>query len=103
MAFNSSNHGGRGAGDGQNVYFADGHVDFESTPIVGVDHDNIYTAMAQTNEGAGAAPRISGSTPQGTAGTGLTGPGENPYPGQGVFGEAANLQHRATTDSLIWP
>jgi|GEM_PF-726326 len=36
---NSQNH----MGDGQNVLFADGHVDFFRTPLCGVDHDNIYT------------------------------------------------------------
>jgi prepilin-type processing-associated H-X9-DG protein len=37
--FNSRNHGG----EGQNVLFVDGHVEFRKQPIVGVNYDNIYT------------------------------------------------------------
>jgi len=37
--FNSRNHGG----EGQNVLFGDGHVEFRKQPIVGVNYDNIYT------------------------------------------------------------
>jgi len=37
--YNSRNHNG----EGQNVLFQDGHVDFEKRPIVGVNYDNIYT------------------------------------------------------------
>jgi hypothetical protein len=37
--FNSLNH----AGEGQNVLFRDGHVQFLRTPIVGIGLDNIYT------------------------------------------------------------
>jgi prepilin-type processing-associated H-X9-DG protein len=37
--YNSRNHGG----EGQNVLFMDGHVEFLKRPIVGVDNDNIYT------------------------------------------------------------
>ena len=36
---NSPNHGG----EGQNVLFGDGHVQFDSKPFIGVDDDNIYT------------------------------------------------------------
>ena len=38
---NSPNH----EREGQNVLYADGHVGYESTPFVGVGHDNIYTAQ----------------------------------------------------------
>ncbi len=93
--FNSSNHGGRGAGEGQNVYFGDGHVDFEQTPVVGVDHDNIYSLMTDFATTNG---RLSGQWPQ--TGTVIA----DPYPGQGTFGGSPNdQQQRATTDSLIWP
>jgi prepilin-type N-terminal cleavage/methylation domain-containing protein/prepilin-type processing-associated H-X9-DG protein len=36
---NSNNHGK----DGQNVLYADGHVEFQTNPFVGVDRDNIFT------------------------------------------------------------
>jgi prepilin-type processing-associated H-X9-DG protein len=39
-AVNSRNHDG----DGQNVMFGDGHVEFLQNPFVGVGRDNIYTA-----------------------------------------------------------
>jgi prepilin-type N-terminal cleavage/methylation domain-containing protein/prepilin-type processing-associated H-X9-DG protein len=38
-AGNSNNHGK----DGQNVLFADGHVEFDNNPFVGTNRDNIYT------------------------------------------------------------
>lgn len=40
---NSTNH----TKEGQNVLYADAHVNFEKTPYVGVNSDNIYSAMAQ--------------------------------------------------------
>lgn len=41
--WNSPNHGGQGGGEGQNVLYTDAHVDWASTPVVGVNKDNIYT------------------------------------------------------------
>ncbi|HSV15518.1 MAG TPA: type II secretion system protein [Tepidisphaeraceae bacterium] len=41
-AANSANHGQAG----QNVLYADGHVDFQPTPYCGVERDNIFTALA---------------------------------------------------------
>jgi len=38
-AGNSNNH----AKDGQNVLYADGHVDFQNNPFCGTNRDNIYT------------------------------------------------------------
>src|SRR5205809_8016997 len=45
---NSNNHDK----DGQNILYGDGHVSWESNPFVGVNRDNIYTAMtgSQTNQ-----------------------------------------------------
>jgi hypothetical protein len=43
---NSRNHGG----DGQNVLYGDGHVDFVQNPFVGVYRDNIYTVSGGGNE-----------------------------------------------------
>ena len=37
---NSNNHDG----DGQNVLYGDGHVEFQQNPFVGVQRDNVYTA-----------------------------------------------------------
>jgi prepilin-type N-terminal cleavage/methylation domain-containing protein/prepilin-type processing-associated H-X9-DG protein len=39
---NSRNH----EDDGQNVLYADGHVDFQATPLCGIGQDNIYTNQA---------------------------------------------------------
>jgi prepilin-type N-terminal cleavage/methylation domain-containing protein/prepilin-type processing-associated H-X9-DG protein len=39
---NSINH----EQDGQNILYADGHVSFESTPLSGIDKENIYTNAA---------------------------------------------------------
>ncbi|HWE97977.1 MAG TPA: type II secretion system protein [Tepidisphaeraceae bacterium] len=47
---NSTNHEDRG----QNVLFADGHVQWETSPLVGIDKDNIYT----TRGGAVAASPV---------------------------------------------
>jgi len=44
---NSSNH----QGQGQNVMYGDGHVEWQQTPFVGVGNDNIYT-----NAGTAAVP-----------------------------------------------
>lgn len=39
-AGNSPNH----RGDGQNIVYADGHVEFAANPFAGVQRDNIFTA-----------------------------------------------------------
>jgi len=41
---NSNNHGK----DGQNVLYADGHVEFQTNPMCGLNHDNIYTSNSTT-------------------------------------------------------
>jgi prepilin-type N-terminal cleavage/methylation domain-containing protein len=43
---NSPNHGGRGNGEGQNVYRIDGSGKFEVKSCVGIDNDNIYLHQA---------------------------------------------------------
>lgn len=45
---NSNNHDG----DGQNVLFGDGHVEFVQNPFVGVQRDNIYTRSVASPAGA---------------------------------------------------
>lgn len=58
--FNSRNH----AGEGQNVLYGDGHVDFGKKPIAGVNSDNIYTSSVVTGSGeALMVGSILGNTP----------------------------------------
>ena len=56
--FNSRNHGG----EGQNVLFGDGHVEFVRRPIVGVNSDNIYTWKPDNDHTMPAS--LLGFTPQ---------------------------------------
>jgi prepilin-type processing-associated H-X9-DG protein len=53
---NSLNH----RGDGQNIAFADGHVEFRTTPCAGENGDHIYTSNIANNP---AAPGIIGQLP----------------------------------------
>jgi len=87
--YNSGNHGGSGAGEGQNVLFQDSHATFERKPIVGIDNDNIYTHMtsAWPNQA-----RYVGSNPYKAP--------VNPFPGQDSFGSGGK---HCQTDSLIFP
>ena len=59
--WNSPNHGGQGHGAGQNVLFADDHVDWCTKPNVGMDNDNIYTQWA--GKGTGILDRLRGNPP----------------------------------------
>jgi prepilin-type N-terminal cleavage/methylation domain-containing protein/prepilin-type processing-associated H-X9-DG protein len=54
---NSNNHGKAG----QNVLYADGHVDFTSTPYCGVQQDNIYSALRATPLAIGETPPANGN------------------------------------------
>jgi prepilin-type N-terminal cleavage/methylation domain-containing protein/prepilin-type processing-associated H-X9-DG protein len=49
---NSNNHDG----EGQNVMFGDGHVEFVPTPFVGIAKDNIYTAKTDATTNGTAMP-----------------------------------------------
>jgi prepilin-type N-terminal cleavage/methylation domain-containing protein/prepilin-type processing-associated H-X9-DG protein len=49
---NSDNH----EQDGQNVLFADGHVTWNTTPLCGIGHDNIYTSKSATSPNVEASP-----------------------------------------------
>lgn len=53
-ASNSGNHDQ----DGQNVLFADGHVEFVNSPFVGVQKDNIFTARTVTTPNAGGGTTV---------------------------------------------
>ena len=93
--FNSSNHGGRGNGEGQNCLYADGHAKFQRTPARGIDSDNIYTLMIDDWGSQQGYNRIHGDTPHFSA------TGGAPYPGQDAFGTGAN--RFASTDTLLYP
>lgn len=93
--YNSANHGGQGAGEGQNCLFADGHATFERKPIVGIDKDNIYTVIGPSGGWVDPDRKllIHGQIP------GEIDP--EPYPGQDVFGQG--LTNYSSTDTLIYP
>lgn len=91
--FNSGNHGGSGNGEGQNCLYADGHVSFQRTPIVGIDNDNIYTVMNSLWDIEGFN-RIHGDTVHEAVVA-------DPYPGQRALGSSESQY--SSTDSLIYP
>ncbi len=92
---NSPNHGGRGAGEGQNLLFADGHVEFLRKPIVGIDQDNVYTLM----DGWLPVDRWIGDNPI-TPSTNFSEYGAA-WPGAFAFQQGGGGD--ATTDTLIYP
>ncbi len=94
--WNSPNHGGRGAGEGQNLLFADGHVEFLRKPIVGVDQDNVYTLMT----GPEPEDRWIGDDPLNAA-TNWNGEPGGAWPGAFAFQDEGGGD--ATTDTLIYP
>lgn len=88
-SYNSQNHGGQG----QSVLRADGSAFFASTPLAGVNGDNIYTLMTDGWDETGFN-RIHGQSPHYASIT-------NPYPGQHAMGPDSFSY--STTDSLIYP
>ena len=86
--YNSPNHGGFGDGEGQVVLYADGHAEFQTTPIVGVGKDNIYTRWVRENP-TSWQDRVGGTAPQNTG----------PAPPQ----QNTNLAPFSNTDSVIYP
>lgn len=97
--FNSPNHGGLGQGRGQNMLYPDGHAEFLTKPLGGVDLDNVYTQMSSL-QGQGTEFRRAlqwGARPT------LTGipvyPGDGSLEGGPGDPEAIN----STTDTLVWP
>ena len=93
-AFNSSNHGGSGSGEGQNLLFADGHVSFHKRPIEGVDNDNVYTLMTSAWDADGFN-RIHGETPYESP--------LPPYPGMDALDASGGAGTYSSTDSLLFP
>lgn len=61
--WNSPNHGG----EGQNVLYNDGHVDYVMTPLAGWKKDNIYTrwSRADADTDANELARVQGTPPTG--------------------------------------
>ena len=59
--WNSPNHGGQCSGEGQNVLFADMHIEWRNRPLCGVGDDNIYTRWA--GNGVTASDRAQGNPP----------------------------------------
>jgi prepilin-type N-terminal cleavage/methylation domain-containing protein/prepilin-type processing-associated H-X9-DG protein len=53
MKFGNSNNHNK---DGQNVLYADGHVEFQANCMCGLNHDNIYTY--NTGNAAGTGPTV---------------------------------------------
>jgi prepilin-type processing-associated H-X9-DG protein len=54
---NSMNH----RGDGENILFGDGHVEFNTTPFAGVKRDNIYTVSGSTDGSKTTSDKIAES------------------------------------------
>ena len=51
---NSPNHQHKG----QNIFYLDGHVEFQRRSIVGIDHDNIYTRWNGEDKIRGLPPNM---------------------------------------------
>ena len=58
---NSKNHDQ----DGQNVLYADGHAEFQQTPLCGTQKDNIYTSNALTGTDLSTTGASAAATPVG--------------------------------------
>jgi prepilin-type N-terminal cleavage/methylation domain-containing protein/prepilin-type processing-associated H-X9-DG protein len=57
--YQSSNNSPNHNGNGQNVLFADGHVEWDNSPFCGDNHDNIYT---QSDSTTGSGPNYTNTT-----------------------------------------
>ena len=57
---NSRNHNG----EGQNVLYGDGHVDWSATPFCGMKQDNIYTVSGSTDGSNPKGSGIEGTSPK---------------------------------------
>jgi prepilin-type N-terminal cleavage/methylation domain-containing protein len=90
--FNSPNHGGPGQGEGQNVARSDGSVQFEQSPLVGVDGDNVYSLQHWTASTDWGIRRWKGYYP-GTSGSNQAVPGF----------QGASFTAHTSTDTCVWP
>ncbi len=59
--WNSPNHGGQMVGEGQNVLFADTHVEWTNNLATGLENDNIYTQWS--GDGTNVLDRVQGNPP----------------------------------------
>lgn len=101
---NSPNHGGRGNGEGQNLYHIDGSGTFELKPAAGIDNDNVYTSQLQGGaftpwRGVGP-PTQENPTP---TSPGLKPPGYNSIQLVNALGVPTGQFRSGTTDSYLYP
>ncbi len=104
---NSPNHGGRGNGNGQNVFRVDGSATFKERSCVGVDNDNIYLRQGTDDEGPDATDDDADDPPNGDWGaTPWRGNLDILPPGFEVIylvpGDDDTLVN-GTTDTYLWP
>lgn len=102
---NSPNHGGRGNGEGQNVYAIDGSAKFEKKPCVGIDNDNIYLRQGVPADGTADDPEASDATPNDWSDTPWRGNLQILPPGFKSVELIPNsdIFINGTTDSYLWP
>jgi len=93
--YNSPNHGGRQAGEGQNVARTDGSVRFVKSPHAGVDQENIYTIAPEGTIGS-LRNFWCGNMP-------LLSPGYNSLQVYNPDGSSNHLMRNATTDTALIP
>ena len=103
---NSPNHGGRGNGQGQNVYKIDGSSKFQEKPCVGIDNDNIYLRQGG-EDGDPPEDDAVPTLPDGWRATPWRGDLEVLPPGfktvQLIAGGGPDTFINGTTDSYVWP
>lgn len=102
---NSPNHGGRGNGEGQNVYAIDGSARFEKKPCVGIDNDNIYLRQGEAVDSPSDDPEAAPPNPSSWSATPWRGNLEILPPGfESVeLIQGGGIFINGTTDSYIWP
>ena len=102
---NSPNHGGRGNGEGQNVFAIDGSARFEKKPCVGIDNDNIYLRQGVPADGLPDDEEAFDATPDDWSDTPWRGNLEILPPGFKTVEliQGGGIFINGTTDSYLWP
>ncbi len=96
---NSPNHGGRGNGEGQNIYRIDGSCEFKMKSASGIDDDNIYT-----HQDGGGEPDDAGGTGKAPWRGDLPGIDPGASFGQLLLPGMMSLElGNGTTDAYLWP